>query len=404
MGSKHFLIIIDGLGDLPIPRLGNKTPLEAAQTPNMDRLAKNGATGLISVLGQGIRPNSDEAHLTLFGYQLPEDYPGRGPIEAAGLGIKLQKGDIAIRGNLASVDKELKVIDRRAGRIKNSRPFVDKLDGIEIEGIKFLVKPGTGHRLVVVMRGPGLSDQISNSDVHYATEGQVVKDWEGKKVNTIKPLNNTPEAQFTALVLEKFLKKAHQLMSKNPLNQKRKLKANYILTRGPGYFKSLQSFTKKWEISKAVCIAGAGLYKGLGALAGMEIVNVPGATGQPDTNLKNKIAAAKESLKTNDFVFLHIKATDIFGENGDPEGKKSFIEKIDQAIDNLEVLKASIAITADHSTPCSLKDHSADPVPLLINGPGVKADQVEKFAESSTKNGSLGLIEGKVFMKTFMGF
>ncbi|HUV71956.1 MAG TPA: phosphoglycerate mutase, partial [Clostridia bacterium] len=148
MTQKHILIICDGMGDLPISELGNKTPLESAKTPNMDRLAKNGLTGVMYVLGRGIRPNSDEAHLTLFGYQLPQDYPGRGPIEAAGLGIKLQEGDVAIRGNLATVDEQLKVIDRRAGRIENSAPFIQELDGIEIEGVRFLVEPGTGHRLV----------------------------------------------------------------------------------------------------------------------------------------------------------------------------------------------------------------------------------------------------------------
>ena len=149
--KKYILIICDGLGDLPISEFGDKTPLEAANTPNLDRLASNGKLGLMHVLGRGRRPNSDEAHLVLFGYDLEKDYPGRGPIEAAGVGIVLQEGDIAIRANLATVDKDLHVIDRRAGRIEDSAPFIKELDGMEIDGIKFILKVGTGHRVALVM-------------------------------------------------------------------------------------------------------------------------------------------------------------------------------------------------------------------------------------------------------------
>lgn len=387
---------------MPIAELGNKTPLEAAFTPNLDRLAKNGKTGLMYVLGKGVRPNSDEAHLVLFGYDLGKDYPGRGPIEAAGVGIKLQEGDIAIRANLATVDKDLHVIDRRAGRIEDSHGFVKDLDGMEIEGVKFILKPGTGHRGVLVMRGKGLSDKISNSDVHYVTEDNILKNWEGLPVNVIKPLDNSAEANFTATVLEKFLKKTHEILEKNSLNiekgQKGEPKANYLLTRGPGYFKQLQSFKEKWGKS-ACCIAGAGLYKGLGVLAGMDLINVDGATGLPNTNVLAKITAAKEQINHYDFVFTHIKPADIFGENGDFKGKRDFIEKIDQALDSLEECGATVCLTADHSTPCRLKDHSTDPVPVLINGPGTVGDETHKFSESECKKGSLGEFEGKDLLR-----
>lgn len=387
---------------MPVPELGDKTPLEAADTPNLDRLAKNGKTGLMYVLGKGRRPNSDEAHLVLFGYDLEKDYPGRGPIEAAGVGIELQEGDIAIRANLATVDKDLRVIDRRAGRIEDSRGFIKDLDGMEIEGIKFILKPGTGHRVALVMRGKGLSDKISNSDVHYVTEDNIVKNWESLPVNVIKPLDNSAEANFTARVLEKYLKKAHEILEKNSLNiekeQKGEPKGNYLLTRGPGYFKQLQSFKEKWGKS-ACCIAGAGLYKGLGVMAGMDLINVDGATGLPNTNVLAKINAAKEQINHYDFVFTHIKPADIFGENGDFQGKKDFIEKIDQALDSLEECGATICLTADHATPCSLKDHSTDPVPVLISEPGTVGDEIEKFNESECKKGSLGEFEGKDLLR-----
>ena len=401
---KYIFIICDGLGDLPIPELGNKTPLEAAQTPNLDRLASCGETGLMYVLGKGVRPNSDDAHWVLFGYN-PNDCPKRGPIEAAGVGIKLQEGDIAIRANLATVDEDLKVIDRRAGRIENNSDFIRDLDGTEIEGVKFILKPGTGYRAALVMRGEGLSDKISNSDVHYVTEDNIVKHWEGLSVNVIKPLDDSPQAKFTAEILQKFLEIAHQKLDQNPLNKKREeqgqLKANYLLTRGPGYFKKLATFREKYNLSSC-CIAGAGLYKGLGVLMGMDLIDVPGATGMLDTNVEAKIQAAKEEISKYDFVFVHIKPTDIFGENGDFLGKKDFIEKIDRAIDSLEDTGATICVTADHATPCATKDHSADPVPVLIFKPGGTNGQAVKFGENESAKGSLGIIEGKDLLKILL--
>lgn len=403
MSKKYIFIICDGLGDLPIPELGNRTPLEAAFTPNLDRLAKNGKTGLMYVLGKGVRPNSDDAHLVLFGYDLKKDSPGRGPIEAAGVGINLQESDIAIRANLSTVDKDLHVIDRRAGRIEDCSGFVRELDGIEIDGVKFILKPGTGHRVALVMRGKGLTDKISNSDVHYITEGKVIEQWEGLPVNVIQPLDDSPEAKFTATVLQKFLEIAHEKLEQNPLNMEREknglLKGNYLLTRGPGYFKKLPPFQDKWGLS-ACCIAGAGLYKGLGFLAGMDLIDVPGANGLPNTNVEGKIQAAKEAIKKYDFVFVHIKPCDIFGENGDCQGKKDFIEKIDTAVDTLEETRAVICVTADHSTPCAIKDHSADPVPVLIWEKGKVGDGLEKFGEKFCQKGSLGIIEGKDLLKT----
>lgn len=401
--KKIILIICDGMGDLPVKKFGNKSPLESASTPNMDKLAKKGVTGVIHVLGKGIRPNSDEAHLTLFGYDLKKDYPGRGPIEAAGVGIKLKEGDVALRANLATVDKKLRVKDRRTGRICSTTQFTKELDGMKINGVKFIVKSGTGHRIIIVMRGKGLSDKISNSDVHYITSAKVVKDWQNNKVNAVKPLGNDKKAKFTAETLQKFLEKAHEILEKNPLNKKRekqgKLKGNYLLTRGPGYYKKLKSFKEKYDL-KSACIAGAGLYKGLGVLAGMNLINVKGATGLPNTNVEAKFKKTLQIMKKYDFAFVHVKPTDIFGENGDCIGKKNFIVKIDKALKILKNFNGLIAITADHSTPCSHKDHSADPVPVLIYGNG--ADPTNKFSEKECKKGSLGALYGKDFMKVLL--
>jgi len=402
--KKIIFIICDGMGDLPVEEFNNQTPLESAHTPNMDRLAKNGITGLMYILGKGIRPNSDEAHLTLFGYD-SKNHPKRGPIEAAGVGIELEEGDVAIRANLATVDEELKVKDRRSGRIEDTTQFTKDLDGMEIDGVKFIVKSGTGHRIIIVMRGEGLSDKISNSDVHYVSNTEVVEDWENHKVNTIKPLNDSNEAKFTAKVLQKFLEKSHEILEKNPLNDERegqnKLRGNYLLTRCPGFYKKLKTFKERYDL-KSCCIAGAGLYKGLGSVVGMHIIEVEGATGLPNTNVKAKMEEAKKQIENYNFVFVHIKATDIYGENGDCKGKKDFIEKIDEAIDNLDEIDANIIITSDHSTPCSHKDHSPDPVPILIHRKNVEPDNVDKFGEKYCKNGSLGIIYGKNLMKILL--
>ena len=188
------------------------------------------------------------------------------------------------------------------------------------------------------------------------------------------------------------------------LNDKRekqgKLRGNYLLTRGPGYYKQLKSFKEKYNLDSC-CIAGAGLYKGLGSIAGMELINVNGATGLPNTNIKAKFEAAKKALKKYNFVFVHVKPTDIYGENGDCKGKKEFIEKIDSALKVLMDVNAIIVITADHSTPCSHKDHSGDPVPLLVYGAG-KSDNATKFGEKECRAGSLGAIYGKCLMQTLL--
>ncbi len=404
--KKIMLIICDGMGDLPDKKLGNKTPLEAANKPNMDRLCKEGVCGIMDVLGKGVRPNSDEAHLALFGYELEKDYPGRGPIEAAGIGIELEHGDVAIRSNAATVDDELRVIDRRAGRIEDCSEFVKKLDGTVIDGIKFIVKAGTGYRVSIVMRGKGLSDKISNSDVHYVSETEIVENWEGHKVNKIVPLDNSKEAKRTAEALQKFLEMAHEHFISHPFNKQLKkegkMTVGYLLTRGPGYYKELKSFKEKHGL-KAGCIAGAGLYKGLGRMAGMELINVKGATGLPNTDVTAKFRAAKENIEKYDFLYVHVKPTDIYGENGDGEGKRDFIgNRIDPALKELAGANAMIIITADHSTPWSHKDHSGDPVPVLIWNSNKKADNVAKFGEKECKKGALGRFDGKEFMKKVM--
>ncbi len=383
--KKILLIIIDGLGDKPIKQLGNRTPLEAAQTTNLDKLAEKGVCGSVLpfLFPQDKYPTSAGAHIALFGYM--NYFLMRGPYEVAGIGMKMKEGDVAFRVNFATVDPNLKIIDRRAGRIKQIKPLVKSLSGIKINGVKFLIKESYGHRAGLIMRGKGLSANISRGDPKKVEA----------KAKKIIPLDKSREAEFTAEVLNKFLEKAHQVLKEHPLNKKRKkqgsLPANYLLVRGAGKFKETPGFKQRYGL-KACCVAGGGLYKGVAKILGMDLIKVKRATGFANTNLEGKITAGRNALKKYNFVFLHIKATDTFGHDGDFRGKKKFIEKIDKNLKPLPNLKnVLIVVTADHSTCCSLKRHCKELIPLLICGDGT--DGVKEFSEKACQKGKLGKIK-----------
>ena len=373
--KKILLIVIDGLGDRPIPQLGNKTPLEAAKTPNLDFLAKNGICRLILPFQfpDQKKPESDTCHLALFGYEPKIYYLGRGPYEAAGAGLKLQEGDVALRVNFATVSKNLKVIDRRAGRIEKTQPLIKALAGVKIKGAKLLLKKSYGHRAVLVLRGKNISPAIPDNDPQKVGE----------------------RVRKTAKILNGFLDKAHQILENHPLNKKRikngLLPANYLLVRGAGQFRETPSFNKRYGFSSC-CIAGGALYKGIAKVLGMDLINVRGATGLINTNLKGKILAAKNALKKLDFIFLHIKAADSLAEDGNFFGKKEFIEKIDKNLKPLLNLENTlIIVTADHSTCSELKRHCSEPIPLLIYGDGTNG--IQEFSEKACQKGKLGKIK-----------
>lgn len=396
--DKVLLIICDGLSDRPITELGGKTPLEAAKTPNLDRLVKRGLTGLMHVVDIGIRPGSDVAHLSLFGYDPNLYYSGRGPFEAVGIGMEIKPNDVALRGNFATVDSAFRIIDRRAGRIEHTFPLTRALNDMLIEDTKVYVSVGTGHRAAVILRGKNLNGRISDVDPHK----------EGVKVRSAYALVKTASAKKTAKIINQFVRRSYQILSAHPLNKKRekegKLPGNIILLRGAGILPKLPTFLEKYSL-KAACIAGGGLYKGIGRLLGMDTIEVPQATGKPDTNIKAKIEAALKTFKTHDFVFVHIKGADVLAEDGDFLGKKKFIEKIDAALSPLvkreDIL---IVITADHTTSSILKIHTADPVPLLMAGKNLHTDQVTLFGERSVASGKLGHIVGKHLMPIILDF
>jgi len=384
--AQIILVVCDGLGDRPVKALSNKTPLAAARKPNLDYFAKNGITGLMHTINRGVAPGSDTSHLAIFGYDPEKYYFGRGPFEALGAGFELKEGDVAFRGNFATVDSH-KIIDRRAGRLENNEAFVKAINGLKINNVNFFVLPGVSHRAAVVMRGKNLSSDVSDSDPHA----------EGVAPPVVKPLTKTKSAIFTSSVLNKFLEKSNDILSKLPENSQRikegKPPANCILVRGAGMFKKIPSFFERYKL-KAACIAGGSMYKGVARSLGMEIVDVVGATGTPETNLAGKFKTALQLSSSYDFVFVHIKGTDVFSHDGDYQGKKRFIEKIDSAISELKNSGALLVVTGDHSTSCELKEHTADPLPIMISGPGVRTDDVKTFSERSCASGALGHIRG----------
>lgn len=384
MEVKILLIVIDGLGDAPIPELKNKTPLEAAKTPNLDLLAENGVCGQVKPWVEKAKlPTSEDCHLALFGYQPKISNPGRGVLEVLGIGEKISKNDICFRGNFATVNKNLKIIDRRAGRIEKTEPLISALNKIKIEEAEILTKKAFGHRVGIILKGENFSENVSSNDPK--------KD--GVKV--LRILGNVKKAEKTAQILNEFLAKAKILLENHSLNKERKkegkLPANYILLRGAGRLKKIKSFREKYKLKPAF-IAGGTLYKGIARYLGMEEIKVKGATGLPNTNLRGKFLAAKRALKKTDFIFLHIKATDSLAEDGNFLGKKEFIEKIDKNLKPILKLKNTlIVVTADHSTCSNLKRHCLEPIPILITGPGIKANGLKKFSETACQKGKLGL-------------
>lgn len=394
---KILLVICDGMADRPVRDLKGMTPLEAAKVPNMDRLAKEGQTGLMDVIAPGTVPGSDTAHLALLGYDPRTVYTGRGPFEAAGEGVEVRKGDVAFRCNFATVNSKMEVTDRRAGRIsKGTDKLAAAVNGMKIEDVQVIFKEGVDHRAVLVLRGPGLSPKVSEVDPHH--EGRIL---------TSKAL--APEAEKTARILNEFTKRSYEILDRHAVNQARvnegKPPANIALARGSGSPPEVPSFSEHHNGLKGTAIVGISLVRGLCRLSGLEVPDVKGATGSTDTDVKAKAKAALAALKTHDFVLLHYKATDLYGHDGDAPGKVAFIEKIDTALGTIlgSLDNTIVCITADHSTPCSVKDHASDPVPVLVWGPGLRHDLTDCFSELEAASGGLGHIRGHELMGMLTG-
>lgn len=396
--EKLLMLILDGMPDRPVPEIGMKTPLQAAKKPGFDRIVKEGAGGIMDVIGTGIVPGSDTAHLALFGYDPFRCYSGRGPFEAAGVGIECRPGDVAFRCNFATVDDKIRVIDRRAGRIREGTSELAKsLSGMKIDGIEVIFREATEHRAVLVLRGKGLDPRVSDVDPHE----------ENSRILRSRPLS--PEATLTANVLNGFVTEAYTTLMKNPVNLERASKglpvANMILPRGAGKLMKLERFSERFEM-KPAGIAGVSLIKGVFRILGFDTINVKGATGGIDTDIDAKMRAALTNLESYDMVAVNVKAPDIAGHDGDCAKKIEVIERIDASLQKvLKELpeKALIAVLSDHSTPVSLRNHSADPVCIAVRGKGVRIDDVSSFDEISCSQGALRGMRGMDLIGYFRG-
>jgi 2,3-bisphosphoglycerate-independent phosphoglycerate mutase len=385
--KKILLVICDGMGDRPCEKLGGLTPLQRAEAPFMDALAKNGMSGLMHTVGAGRVPGSDTAHLALLGYDPEKVYTGRGPFEAMGVGVTVRPGDVAFRCNFATVEKGV-VRDRRAGRIRSGTDkLAAALDGMKLADAVVVFKAGVEHRAILVLRGGGLSSSVTDTDPH------------SENVPVPQSRATAPDGEKTARALNEFTGRAMEVLSKH------KGPANAVLSRGAGLVPHVEPFAERCKM-RGAAVVGIPLVRGICSLAGLDIIEVKGATGGADTDYDAKALAAAKALDSHDFVLLHYKAPDLFGHDDDPEGKVRAIEKIDAALAKAFGGRSGIliAVTADHSTPASARDHTADPVPLVVCAPWLRRDRVECFDEISAAEGALGTILGRDLLALLMGY
>lgn len=417
--KKILYIVLDGLGDLPIKELGNKTPLEAALTPNMDRLAQRGRTGLVYPVAKGIAPESDIAVISLLGYEAHKYYTGRGPLESFAEGLEIADGNLALRVNFATVADDAKTIkDRRVGRNLTTEEAANLAKEINskvtLSGATFEFKNTIGHRGVLVIRGirSRLSGWITNTDPAYDREGVfgVAKEKFENIVAESRPIagyEDSGEAKEAASLLNEFTQKSHKVLNESALNKKRalenKLPANIILARDAG--DHLPKFPKIDTLynMKFGSFVVMPVEKGIALLTGIEIIALPEPTGHLDVDYPIWAKVALDSIKKYDGIYVHIKGPDEPAHDGDFQKKKEIIEAIDKffftnLLEKLDLADTIVAVTADHSTVCAIKAHSADPVPLLISGGAVKPDGSLSFSEKASALGSIGQILGQDLM------
>jgi len=365
----------------------------------LDELARKGALGLMDPIAPGVRPGSDTSHLSIFGYDPYRVYTGRGAFEALGIGMDVRSGDVCFRANFATVEDrngELIVVDRRAGRLSEGKELEGAINEIDLSdlGVEFSFRASTEHRGALVLRGKGLSAAVSDTDPHET----------GVALHEAKALEDSEAARRTAEILNEFSRSAYQVLRDHPVNRRLqgegKPPGNALLLRGAALMPHLEPITNKYGI-RGACIAGGALYKGVARAAGLEVLSVPGATGDLKTDLASKARAALEALESYDFVFVHIKGTDNAGHDGDAEAKRAFIERIDSEffgtlLSGLDMGQIHLCFSGDHTTPPATGEHTADPVPVLFAGPAIRPDKCEKFSERAAGEGGLGRFSGRL--------
>ena len=395
---KYIVIIPDGAADVPVEELGNKTPLEAARTTNMDYLAQHGCTGLIQTIPDGMNPGSDIGNIALMGYHPAKHHSGRAPLEAANLNITLADDEVAFRCNLVTITDN-KMQDYSAGHIKTKEAalLIDALnEEIDLDGVKFYAGKSYRHLLVLKVRHPKTYCAIQATPPH---------DILNQNIKAYLPKG--PESEM----LLKLIEKSKDIFEKHSVNKVRidlgENPANMIWLWGQGTRPNLPSFKEKFGVTGSI-ISAVDLVNGIGRLAGLDVIDVPGITGYYDTNYLGKARYALESLKHKDFVYIHVEAPDEAGHNGDIKEKVTAIERIDQDIvgtvlnhygkhDNIRVL-----VLPDHPTPVKLRTHTSDPVPFVMFGKGIAHDGSRNYSETTGKKNGLKFESGEALIDHFM--
>ena len=400
---KHIIILGDGMADWPVESLQNKTLLQHANTPYMDMLARMGKNGLLATVPDGFHPGSEVANMSVLGYDLPKVYEGRGPLEAASIGVDLQPGEMAMRCNIICIENE-NIKNHSAGHISSEEAeelirFLDEKLGDD--RVKF--HPGVSYRHLLVIKG-------GNKNLDCTPPHDVPM----KPFRPLMVKATEPEAEETAQLINDLILKSQELLKDHPVNQKRiaagKDPANSIWPWSPGYRPQMEPLSATYpQIKSGAVISAVDLINGIGYYADLRRIDVEGATGLHDTNYENKVAAVLEALKTDDFVYLHIEASDEAGHEGDVELKLKTIENLDsravgpiyEAVKNWDE-PVAIAVLPDHPTPCALRTHTNEPVPFLIWYPGIEPDGVQTYDEVAAKEGEYGLLKEDEFIKNFI--
>ena len=378
--AKLALLVLDGLGDLATKDQGYLTPLEAATTPNLDALSRDAVQGRMTPVAPGITPGSGPGHLALFGYDPLLFQVGRGVIEALGLGLELRTGDIAARANFCTLDGKGIVTDRRAGRIETK--VCEDLCAVlskkikRVGGADVIIKPGKGHRFVVLFRGKGLEGPLSDADPHR----------EGTPIPAAKPVDpKSAKARNTAKLISEFYAMALPLLAK-------KSPANGFLMRGIAHQPAIPTFAERYRL-RAACLAVYPMYNGLAQLVGMAKLEGP-------QTIAEQFQRYLDEYESYDFFFIHFKYTDMHGEDGNFEAKRQAIEAFDAALPILLQKRPDVlAITGDHSTPCVMKSHSWHPQPVLLSSEVSGSDKLDRFTETGANLGSLGVFEAKFLIR-----
>lgn len=390
------------MSDEPLENYGGKTPLQMAEKPYIDWLASNGNSGRLITVPETMHPGSEIANMAVLGYDVEQVYEGRGVLEAASMGIELQPGDLAMRCNLLTIENDI-LLNHSAGHITSQEAAIlIRFLNENLADDKVTFYPGVSYRHLLVIKNG-----------HKALKCTPPHDVPGTPFKNVLIKAENDEAEATALLLNGMIHRSLQLLENHPVNLQRKQRglppATSIWPWSPGYRPQMPTLREMFGIEKSAVISAVDLIQGIGVYAGMEVIQVEGVTGLFDTNYEGKAKAAIEALKSNNFVYLHIEASDEAGHEGDVELKTRTIEYLDKRVVKyiLEETKkldepVAIAILPDHPTPCALKTHTREPVPFVIYKPGANSDDVQVYDEFSVKRGAYGLLERDQFIKELL--